>query len=182
MKPFLFLDRDGTIVEDTGYLREASVVDLLPNAAEGLREIRAKGYQLFMVSNQSGVGRGIITDVQFREVHNRVVDCLKREGIELDGFGYCLHKPDDDCHCRKPRTGLVPKEWQGEKIDYAQCLVVGDRRADVDLACSLGATPWLVLTGVGRTTHDSLLQDPQGRTWSVCDHLADLAKKIPPMG
>lgn len=179
MLPFIFLDRDGTLVEDTGYLRDPSTVDLLPLVVQGLREMRRKGYRLFVVSNQSGVGRGIITDEQFTAVHNRILECLNRESLELDGFAYCLHRPNDNCGCRKPKSGLVPKMWNGNPIDFSNSFVVGDRLADIDLGLALGCQSCLVLTGVGRTTRDALLQSPPPFRWRAFENLDEFSKDIP---
>src|SRR5204862_5362583 len=102
----LFLDRDGTIIEDVGYISDPERVALLPGAAEALAALKARGYRLAIVSNQSGIGRGYFGCAEGRAVHERVVDELRRRGVELDDAQYCPHAPDDGCDCRKPRPGL----------------------------------------------------------------------------
>lgn len=148
----IFLDRDGTIIEDAHYVRETKDVVLLPNTGAGLRLMREKGYKLFVVSNQSGVGRGIISDDQFSAVHKKVGDLLKAEGIEIDEYEYCFHRPEDECSCRKPKTGLIPKSFQGEEIDRKASYVIGDSPCDVELGQNAGMMGVLVLTGKGQAT------------------------------
>src|SRR4051794_33999292 len=109
MKPVIFLDRDGTLIEDTGYPNDAEKIFLFPEVPDALRLLRKKGYLLHLVSNQSGVGRGIISQEQFKAVHEKFNSLLIAEGIELDGISYCFHHPEDNCLCRKPRTGNIPK-------------------------------------------------------------------------
>ena len=144
MSVAVFLDRDGTIIEDTHYVKDPDTVKLLPNAVLGLKKMREKGYLLFIVSNQSGVGRGIITSAQFKAVHRRVCDLLQAEQVDIAEFCYCFHTPDEKCHCRKPQTGNLPKQFQGESIDWARSYTVGDRESDVELGIRMGGTGcWL---------------------------------------
>ena len=105
----IFIDRDGTIIEDQHYPRDAEAVKLLPGATEGLQMMVKKGYKLYVIRNQSGVGRGIISDSEFIGVHQRTCELLQEKGIEIVEFAYCLHHPEDKCDCRKPEIGLVPK-------------------------------------------------------------------------
>ena len=102
----VILDRDGTIIEDTHYIKDPSDVRLLPEAVPGLRRLNELGCPLYVLSNQSGVGRGIITTAQFWAVHQRVCALLQAEKVEIVEFLYCFHKPEDACPCRKPAAGL----------------------------------------------------------------------------
>ncbi len=178
-RPVIFLDRDGTLIEDTGYLKDPEPVLLLPRVAEGLAEFKRKGYLLFVVSNQSGVGRGLITDAQFTAVHSRVVSLLGGIGIELDGFAYCFHRPEDGCACRKPGVGLIPKELYGTPLDLTKSIVVGDRRVDLELGHALGANAFLVLSGTGIKTQDALSRDPTPAPWRKGTDLLEIAKLVP---
>jgi D-glycero-D-manno-heptose 1,7-bisphosphate phosphatase len=163
----VFLDRDGTIIEDAHYVRDPKDVVLVPQAVDGLKLLREKGYRLFVVSNQSGVGRGIISDEQFTAVHQKVCELLKAEGIEIDEYGYCFHRPEDECQCRKPQTGLIPKAFSGEKIDSELSFVVGDKDCDVELGEAAGMTGVLVLTGKGQETLKQMSQENKSpRTFS----------------
>jgi D-glycero-D-manno-heptose 1,7-bisphosphate phosphatase len=148
----VFLDRDGTIIEDVDYIREPHKVALLPNAGAGLRMMTEKGYLLFVVSNQSGIGRGLIQQDELDAVHARFIELLARERITIAGYGYCYHRPEENCSCRKPRHGLIPQTLGGRDVDYAACFTVGDKDTDLFLADSIGAKGFLVLTGKGVRT------------------------------
>ena len=156
MLAVVFLDRDGTLVEDTGYLNDPDKVTLLPGVGAGLRLMREKGYRLIVISNQSGVARGKISDIQFKQVHERCCSLLENEKVTVDEFHYCLHHPEDPCLCRKPKTGLIPKMVQGESIDFSKSLVVGDKQSDLQLAVNLGIVGYLVLTGEGLKTKQTI--------------------------
>jgi D-glycero-D-manno-heptose 1,7-bisphosphate phosphatase len=176
-KPAVFLDRDGTIIEDTDYPRDPDKVALVPEAAEGLREIRKKGYALFVVSNQSGVGRGLITDEQFRLVHQKCGELLQKAGIQIDEFAYCFHKPEDACECRKPGTLLIKKMAQAHGLDLQKSYTVGDKWSDVELGNRVGAKGVLVLTGKGNKTlqENSLLAEKT----EVFENLLGFALNLP---
>src|SRR5262245_48952317 len=119
-QPLAILDRDGTIIEDVDYIREPEKVAWVKNASAGLRLMQQKGYGIFVVSNQSGVGRGLIKPDELNAVHKVFVELLAADGIVLAGHGYCFHRPDENCGCRKPNTGLIPPG-----IDLGRSFVVG---------------------------------------------------------
>ncbi|NBX93551.1 MAG: HAD family hydrolase [Proteobacteria bacterium] len=151
-KPAIFLDRDGTIIEDLNYPRDPEKVVLIPGAIEGLKEMAQKGYLLFVISNQSGVGRGLITDKEFVAVHERVSEILKSQGIEIKEFGYCFHKPEDLCQCRKPGNFFIKQFSQIHLVQLSQSYSIGDKWCDVELGVKVGAQGALVLTGKGTTS------------------------------
>jgi histidinol-phosphate phosphatase family protein len=127
----LFLDRDGTIVVDTGYLRDPQTVRLVDGVGPALREARALGYALLVVSNQSGIARGLIARSELEAVHARMVELLAAEGVTLDDSFYCVHGPDDACRCRKPAPGLLLQAAQAHAIDLAGSAMIGDKESDV---------------------------------------------------
>lgn len=178
-QPAIFLDRDGTIIEDLHYPKDPEKVGLLPGAADALRELsRAKGYRLFIVSNQSGVGRGLIRLDEFWTVHRRCAELLREEGIRIEAYSYCLHEPEASCGCRKPKRGLV-LPWKGSRaIDFDASHVIGDRRGDLELADAIGATGWLVLTGSGPSTQAELRETRIDRYASV-ESLEAFAAAVP---
>ncbi len=183
----IFLDRDGTIIEDQHYPKDPSRVIFCPNASQGLRLMLDKGYLLFVVSNQSGVGRGLIRDDEFRAVHHRCAEILKNAHIEIAEFIYCLHRPEDDCQCRKPKIGQIPKTFKGQALDWKTSFTIGDRLSDLELADALGATGFLVLTGKGQETLKSLGRagsSALGDTprYGSCEDLLDFAEQIPLVG
>lgn len=127
----LFLDRDGTIIRDTGYVRDPASVELLPGAAHALKEARALGYELVVVSNQSGVARGIISAEELAAVQSRVDELLAGEGVVFDDVRFCLHGPDDGCACRKPAPGMLLTVAKERAIDLARSVMIGDKESDV---------------------------------------------------
>jgi D-glycero-D-manno-heptose 1,7-bisphosphate phosphatase len=145
----IFLDRDGTITIDTGYPADPGEVELLPGAAHGLRTLGDRGWALVLVSNQSGVGRGMITPEQAKAVHDRLMVELRASGVELDGAYYCPHSPEDDCECRKPRSGLLRRAAAELRLDLAGSVMVGDRQSDVEAGRGAGCRTVLLGSGEG---------------------------------
>lgn len=178
-RPAIFLDRDGTIIEDLHYPREAEKVRLIPKAVEGMRRLQEKGYLLFVVSNQSGVGRGIIQDHEFKAVHDRCCQLLQAAGVEIAEFSYCFHQPSDECSCRKPRIGLVAKEFQGAPLDWKASFVVGDKLCDVELGLNIGAQAFLVLSGKGAASLQEMKREGTSGPYQVCDDLLAMAERLP---
>lgn len=172
----VFLDRDGTIVEDLHYPKDPTQIRLLPEAIDGLKLMQEKGYALFVVSNQSGVGRGIIQDSEFRAVHNRICELLKENDVEIAEFSYCFHHPDDHCKCRKPEIGLIPKEIAGDPVNFSESFAVGDKECDVLLGQNLGVKKsFLVLTGKGEAESKKL----KSSGVPVVKSLLEMAKELP---
>ena len=170
----VILDRDGTIIEDAHYIKDPAEVKLLPEAAAGLRRMSEVGCPLFVLSNQSGVGRGLITTAEFWAVHQRVCELLQKEKVEIVEFLYCFHKPDDGCACRKPKAGLVPMRHNSQPLDWKKGFVVGDSVVDMELAARIGAQGLLVLTGVGLETQRTQTHRPTfANLLKVADFLAD---------
>ncbi len=172
----VFLDRDGTIVEDMHYPKDPSQIRLLPEAIDGLKLMQKKGYTLFVVSNQSGVGRGIIHDSEFKAVHDRICELLKENEVEIAEFSYCFHHPDDHCKCRKPETGLVPREISGTPVNFSESFAVGDKQCDVQLGMNLGVKEsFLVLTGKGEAESKKIKSDDV----RIVKTLLEMAKELP---
>ncbi len=154
--PAVFLDRDGTINDDPGYLTDPSDVRLLPGVGEALRLLQEQGFILVVVSNQSGVARGFLTEAELAQVQMRLEALLSAEGVTLTGAYYCPHHPAGAppyrqiCDCRKPQGGLVERAAREHGIDLSRSYVVGDKQIDVELARHMGMPAVLVLTGQGR--------------------------------
>src|SRR4051794_18720284 len=134
----MFLDRDGTLIDDAGYIADPSRVRLLPGAAASLRALRAEGFRLVLVSNQSGIGRGLISHEQAEAVHRRFVEEFERRGVRLDAVRYCPHSPDDGCPCRKPAPGLLLDAARDLEIELGRSFMVGNTAADVEAGRSAG--------------------------------------------
>ena len=149
----MFLDRDGTIIRDVGYLRDPSEVTLLPGAVAALSMMSAAGFMLILVSNQSGIGRGLITQDQADRVHRRFEELLRGEGVRLSDSYYCPHRPEEDCPCRKPRTGLLERASTELDIDLQTSVMVGDRESDANAGIASGCRAILIdPTGIGHTS------------------------------
>jgi len=155
-KPAVFIDRDGTVNEQMGYINHIARFILLPGAAEAVRLLNAHGHLVIIVSNQSGVARGYFPIELVHQVHDRMQAMLANEKAHIDGVFFCPHYPTGkvpdyrlDCDCRKPRTGLIQKAFAHFDIERETSYVVGDRSSDIEMAHRAGLKSILVQTGYG---------------------------------
>ena len=133
----LFLDRDGTLIVDVGYPRDPALVEILPGAVAALRAL-ARDWVLVVISNQSGIGRGLITPIEATAVHDRFVAAFAAEGVAFAGVYYCPHAPDAGCPCRKPAPGMLREAARDLGLDLATSVMVGDKAADVEAGIAAG--------------------------------------------
>ena len=147
----VFLDRDGTLIEEGLYLSDPEQVVLLPGAATALSDFRKAGFLLVVVTNQSGIARGLYSEDEYHTVAKRLDDLLAEAGSPLDATMYCPHHPDfgPACQCRKPATGMYRRAADELGLDLADSYYVGDKVADVMAAHELGGGGVLVRTGYG---------------------------------
>lgn len=138
MHKAVFLDRDGTIIEDPGYLSRPEQVRFLPGAIEGLRRMQEAGYLLVIITNQSGIARGYFTEEDLHLVHAHLIEQLKVQGISLAGIYYCPHHPEKGnppyvkvCHCRKPESGLLERAAEELSLDLTSSWMIGDKKSDI---------------------------------------------------
>jgi D-glycero-D-manno-heptose 1,7-bisphosphate phosphatase len=148
--PAVFLDRDGTINEEMGYINHLSRFQLLPQAAPAIRRLNEARFKVVVITNQSGAARGYFPAALVEEVHDHLKRLLAAEGANLDGIYACLHSPDENCACRKPRPTLIQEAARDLDLDLAQSYAVGDRYRDVETAANAGVKGILVLTGYGQ--------------------------------
>jgi D-glycero-D-manno-heptose 1,7-bisphosphate phosphatase len=174
----VLLDRDGTIVIDKHYLHDPDGVELLPGAARGLRRMRALGWGLAVLTNQSGVGRGYYDEAAVRACNLRMAELLREQGVELDGVFFCPHAPEAGCRCRKPAPGLMEQAAAALGFDPRQAVMIGDKDADMLLGRAVGAATILVRTGKG-TEHEARCRDSADH---VVDDLAQAAEIIATLG
>jgi D-glycero-D-manno-heptose 1,7-bisphosphate phosphatase len=187
-RPFVVLDRDGTIIAQRHYLSEPAQVELLPGVGEGLRKLRDLNAGLVVITNQSAIGRGFFAAGQLESVHRRMEELLAAEGIRLDGIYVCPHTPEDGCRCRKPLPALLEQASRDLRFEPAECFVVGDKDCDIELGRRSGAATLLVRTGygaqladLGATAADHIVDDMVeaaqviGRLWA-----AALKKRVTP--
>ena len=144
-RPAVVLDRDGTIIEDKGFLGDAAGVAVLPTVVDALRLLRGRGYAIAVVSNQSGIARGFFGDETVRAVNGEIDRRLGADGVAVDGWYWCAHF-DEGCDCRKPAPGLVERAVAELDLDLAggRGAVVGDRGSDVALGHAVGIPGILV--------------------------------------
>ena len=144
-RPAVFLDRDGTIIEDKGFLHDPGGVEILPTVVDALRLLGDRGYATVVVSNQSGVARGFFGDDAVRAVNGEIARKLADDGVAIDAWYWCPHF-DEDCDCRKPAPGLVKRALDEHAFTLAGGAVVGDRGSDVALGHAVGV-PGILLPG-----------------------------------
>ena len=161
----VILDRDGTIVIDRGYLSEPDGLEFLPGAAAGLRDMHQRGYRLIVITNQSGVGRGLIPLQSLLAMNERLMGMMQQIDAPLERIYFCPHRPDEYCECRKPQLKLLTAAAAELGFDPKRAVVIGDRSSDVEFGRRAGAAT-LLISGNGLSS--------DGET-SAADHVvADL--------
>jgi D-glycero-D-manno-heptose 1,7-bisphosphate phosphatase len=157
LRPAVFLDRDGTINEQMGYINHISRFQLLPGVAAAIRQLNDRNIPVVVVTNQSGLARGYFPPDLLLAVHEKMRALLAEQGAHVDGIYICPHHPEAkkeeyrlNCECRKPKPGLLLQAAREMGLDLAGSFVVGDRWSDLKTAAACGAVPLLVLTGYGR--------------------------------
>jgi D-glycero-D-manno-heptose 1,7-bisphosphate phosphatase len=155
-RPALFIDRDGTLTEEVGYVNHVARLRLLPRSAEAIRRLNQAGVAAVVVTNQAGIARGYFSEEVLNAVSAELIRQLKDAGAHLDGVYVCAHHPTEGrppwratCDCRKPKPGLVLRAARDLDLDLARSVVVGDKGSDLELAPAVGAASVLVLTGYG---------------------------------
>lgn len=155
----IFIDRDGTINEDLGYIASPDDLIIYPWVAEAVRLVNNAGLKAIVVTNQAGVARGMYTEDDLRAIHHRMTSELRLQGARIDAVYYCPHHPEygderyrQRCECRKPQPGMLHAAAREHNIDLARSFVIGDKSSDINLAASAGALGALVLTGYGSET------------------------------
>ncbi|HET7293345.1 MAG TPA: HAD family hydrolase [Vicinamibacteria bacterium] len=155
-RPCIFMDRDGTLSHEVGYVNHASRFELFPWSVEAVRLVNRAGWAAVVVTNQAGVARGYFPEAVIHEVHARMAAAMEAGGARFDGVYFCPHHPSAgeppyrrDCDCRKPRPGLLRRAEAELRLDLSRSWVVGDRHGDLQLAWSVGARGALVKSGYG---------------------------------
>ena len=148
-RPAVFVDRDGTLVREVGYLADPRDLELLPGVAEALRRFSAAGYAIVVVSNQSAVGRGLVPLSSVYQAMARLRVLLRADRVELDAIYFCPHRPEENCPCRKPRIGLLERAAQDLQLALSRSVTIGDKLLDVAAGHDAGARGVLVRSGYG---------------------------------
>lgn len=171
LRPAIFIDRDGTLIEDEDYLADPTKMRVFDFSAEALQILKQKGYLLIIITNQSGVGKGLLTEDDVRAVH----EALRREVRDgIDAFYFCPHHPDASCKCRKPELGLVEQALEDFPIDVANSWFVGDKKIDIETGFNAGMGTALVLTGYGADHVKDLDRMPD----IIADNFLEAAREI----
>ncbi|HJU54821.1 MAG TPA: HAD family hydrolase [Pyrinomonadaceae bacterium] len=181
----VFMDRDGTISEEVGYVNHPSRYRVFPYSAEAVRLLNEAGWLAILVTNQAGVARGYFTEDVITAVHGVLASELERDGARLDAVYYCAHHPTVgeppyrfDCDCRKPKPGLIERAARDFDIDLAHSWMVGDRYSDIELAHNAGTRAAFVLSGYGRGEWEYQRSVWKHQPDLVAEDLLEAAKKI----
>ena len=182
-RPAVFLDRDGTMIEDSGYLNRVEDIAPFPWMVDAIRALNRAELPVVVVTNQSGIARGMLTEERLAEIHARIDDLLRAGGASVAAYYYCPHHPDGTvarfskvCDCRKPAGGLVARAVADLDLDVARSFVVGDKWIDVALARTIGAKGVLVRTGYG--TNEEKHPAPGIAADAIVDNLAAAASWV----
>ncbi len=158
MNQAVFLDRDGTMIEDVGYLDRLERLKLFPYTIDAVRLLNRAGFKVVVVTSQAGIAHGVITEQFVREAHAEIGRRVEASGARIDGFYYCPHHPAAEvpayrtsCECRKPKPGMIHSAARDLDLDPARSFIVGDRWRDLEMGQAAGAAGILVETGYGRT-------------------------------
>ena len=151
-KAAVFLDRDGTMIEDVGYLNRVEDIVLYPWTVDAIRALNRAGLPIVVVTNQSGIARGLFSTRTLFDIHDGLQRAAVQAGGRIDAFFFCPHKADDACQCRKPQPGMLLEVARRFNIALGDTYMVGDALRDVQAAAAAGARPVLVLTGKGLKT------------------------------
>ncbi len=152
--PAVFLDRDGTVSEEIGYMYDVSLYRIFPWTGEAIRMINQTGMHVILTTNQSGVERGYFSERMVHRVHKRLRDEIGRHGARLDAAYFCPHHPESGCTCRKPRPGMLFRGQKEFEVDLGNSYMVGDRYLDVQTGKAAGTQTILVMTGDGRSERE----------------------------
>jgi histidinol-phosphate phosphatase family protein len=141
----VFLDRDGTIIRDTYYIKDPQQVQLLSGVGEALAKLKRRDYFLVVVSNQSGIGRGLVTNEQAERVHRRVIDSLEDNNVQVDAVYYCPHTPEEQCRCRKPSPTMLLRAANAFSLNLECSYMVGDKPSDIEAGRRAGCRTILLV-------------------------------------
>jgi D-glycero-D-manno-heptose 1,7-bisphosphate phosphatase len=174
----VFLDRDGTMVEEAGYLDRLERMVFYPYTVDAVRLLNQAGFAVIVVTNQAGIARGLLKESFVAEAHRHMSQRLAAGGARVDAYYYCPHYPrgivpelSHQCGCRKPRPGMLKQAAEDHHLDLSQSFVVGDRWHDVELGQNVGASGILVRTGLGRRAEAA--PPPHVRPAAIVDSLID---------
>jgi D-glycero-D-manno-heptose 1,7-bisphosphate phosphatase len=184
-RPAVFIDRDGTISEEVGYVNHPSRFRVFPYSAEAIRILNDSGWLAILITNQAGVARGYFAEDVIQKVHDQLKRDLRYGSAQLDAIYYCAHHPSVgeppyrlDCECRKPKTGLIEQAARDFEIDMEASWMAGDRYSDVELARNAGLHSAFLLSGYGRGEWEYQSQNWKQQPDLVCENLLEAVRSI----
>ena len=170
-RPAVFLDRDGTLIEEVNYLSSIADLRVYPFATEALQLLKKEGFRVVVVTNQSGIGRGIFPESAMHQIHRRIE--FELPGL-IERFYFCPHIPEDGCDCRKPGTGMIDKAHEDLSIEMTGSWMIGDKDLDIETGKNAGVATILVRTGYGGNFNSDSAVHPD----HVEDDHLDAAKRV----
>ena len=170
--PAIFLDRDGTITEDNETISNTSDVIFFPYTFKALKLLQ-KHFLLFVITNQSGISKGLVSESDVKEVNKFITETLKTKGITIFDTFYCPHKNEDNCNCKKPKPFFLNRASQLYNVDLTKSFMIGDHPSDVECGINAGVTPIYLLSGHGNKHRDELVFNSK-----ICNNLSDASKFI----
>ncbi|GKS64979.1 hypothetical protein YTPLAS72_22830 [Nitrospira sp.] len=169
----IFLDRDGTLNADPGYIKSPDLLELFPGVPEALAKLKRAGARLILVTNQSGIARGFLSHDDLAAIHTKLIHILDRAGASLEAIYFCPHHPNDGCACRKPNRGMIDQAVRERRVDLNQAYLIGDQARDIELAKRVGVRSILVTTGVIRPQELEGLKASTGAPEWIASSLSD---------
>lgn len=170
-QPAVFIDRDGTLIEEVNFLSRLEDLQFFPFTSEAVRLLKENGFLIVVVTNQSGIGRKIFEEATMHDIHEKIRADLDEM---LDGFYFCPHLPNDGCVCRKPNLGMIEAACENFAIDLENSWMIGDKKIDVETGFRAGTKTALVLTGYGTKSVTELERKPD----IIAENLLEAAKQI----
>lgn len=184
-----FLDRDGTIIEENGYISQVRQIELIPGSIEAIKRLKSLGYKIIVITNQSGVAQRFFTEKDLKKVHNYLQKQLRKDKAGWDGIYYCPHHPRvglkrylKNCNCRKPKTGLVKLAAREHKLKLKGSVVIGDRLSDVGLGMNAKMESILLLTGHGKKESKKIGTYPKTKPDFIAKNLLEAAEYLQKQG
>jgi D-glycero-D-manno-heptose 1,7-bisphosphate phosphatase len=184
-KPAVFIDRDGTISEEVGYVNHPSRYRVFAYSAEAIKKLNEHEWLAILVTNQAGVARGYFKEDVIGKVHSQLEETLAKENARLDAIYYCAHHPTVgeppyrvDCDCRKPKPGLIQRAVQDFEIDLARSWMIGDRYSDIELAHNAGLKSVFVLSGYGIGEYEYQRANWKLQPDLICENLLEAVNSI----
>jgi D-glycero-D-manno-heptose 1,7-bisphosphate phosphatase len=177
MKRAIFLDRDGTLIEDKGYVHKIEDFELLPGVITGLKLLKNKDYLFFIITNQSGIGKGLYNKADFYKFNNYLLTKLNENNIKIEKTCFCPHIPEDNCECRKPKTKYIEEIANEFEINLHKSWVIGDHLSDTVMGLNSGCQTIYLLTGHGKEDFNKLRISKIKPTY-IANNFLSASKKI----